>query len=70
VSQIVGYIEGKSAIHAARVYGERSRKFVGQHFWGRGYFASTVGRNETVVREYIRHVDAEDQRPEQLKPFD
>jgi putative transposase len=34
VSQVVGFIKGKSAIHLARVYGERKRNFVGQHFWG------------------------------------
>jgi putative transposase len=43
VSQVVGFIKGKSAIHLARVYGERKRNFVGQHFWARGYFVSTVG---------------------------
>ena len=53
VSQVVGYIKGKSAIHLARVYAERKRNFVGQHFWARGYFVSTVGRDETVIREYI-----------------
>ena len=36
VSQVVGFIKGKSAIHMARVYGERKRNFVGQHFWARG----------------------------------
>ena len=44
VAQVIGYIKGKSAIHLARVYGERKRNFVGQHFWARGYFVSTVGR--------------------------
>jgi putative transposase len=38
VSQVVGFIKGKSAIHLARVYGERKRNFVGQHFWARGFF--------------------------------
>ena len=38
VSQVVGYIKGKSAIHLARVYGERSRNFVWLHVWARGYF--------------------------------
>ncbi len=66
VSKIVGYIKGKSAIHLARVYGERKRNFVGQHFWARGYFVSTVGRDEEVVRRYIRHQEQEDQRLEQL----
>ena len=67
VSQVVGYIKGKSAIHLARVYGERKRNFVGQSFWARGYFVSTVGRDEGVIRAYIRHQEAEDQRLEQLK---
>ena len=67
VSQVVGYIKGKSAIHLARVYGERKRNFVGQSFWARGYFVSTVGRDESVIRAYIRHQKAEDQRLEQMK---
>jgi putative transposase len=53
VSQVIGYIKGKSAIHLARVYGEQKQNFVGQHFWARGYFVSTVGRDEAVIREYI-----------------
>ena len=67
VSQVVGYIKGKSAIHLARVYNERRRNFVGQHFWARGYFVSTVGRDEKVIRDYIRHQEQEDQRLDQLK---
>ncbi len=67
VSQVVGYIKGKSAIHLARVYGERKRNFVGQHFWACGYFVSTVGRDEAVIREYIRHQEREDERLEQMK---
>jgi putative transposase len=67
VSQVVGYMKGKSAIHLARVYGEKKRNFVGQHFWARGYFVSTVGRDEGVIREYIRKQEAEDRRLEQLE---
>jgi putative transposase len=66
VSQVIGYIKGKSAIHLARVYGERKRNFVGQHFWARGYFVSTVGRNEEMIREYIRNQEKEDTRLDQL----
>ena len=66
VSQVVGFIKGKSAIHLARVYGERKRNFVGQHFLARGYFVSTVGRDEAVIREYIRKQEQEDERLEQL----
>src|SRR5271156_115283 len=43
VSQVMGYIKGKSAIHLARVYGERKRGFVSQSFWARGYFVSRAG---------------------------
>jgi putative transposase len=66
VSQVVGFIKGKSAIHLARVYGERKRSFVGQHFWARGYYVSTVGRDEAVIREYIKHQEQEDKRLEQI----
>ena len=66
VSQVVGFIKGKSAIHLARVYGEKKRSFVGQHFWARGYFVSTVGRDEAVVRAYIKHQEQEDKRLEQM----
>ena len=67
VSQVVGYIKGKSAIHIARTFGGRKRNFVGQHFWARGYFVTTVGRDEEVIREYIRHQEVEDRRIDQLK---
>jgi len=84
VSQVVGYIKGKSAIHLARTYGERKKGFVGQNFWakqpkgsverssmewdveGRGYFVSTVGRDEDLIRKYIRNQEREDRRLEQL----
>jgi REP-associated tyrosine transposase len=66
VAQVVGFIKGKSAIHLARVYGERKRNFVGQHFWARGYFVSTVGRDEGLIREYIRKQEQEDARLDQL----
>jgi putative transposase len=67
VSQVMGYMKGKSAIHLARAYGEKKRNFVGQHFWARGYFVSTVGRDEGLIREYIRNQEGEDRRLEQLQ---
>ena len=67
VSQVVGYIKGKSAIHLSRVYAERKRSFVGQSFWARGYFVSTVGRDEEVIRAYIRNQEAEDKQLDQLQ---
>ena len=60
VSNVVGYIKGKSAIHLARVYSERKRNFAGQSFWARGYFVSTVGRDEELIRKYIQEQDIED----------
>ena len=67
VSQVIGFIKGKSAIHIAREFAGRKRSFVGQHFWARGYYVSTVGRDETVIREYIRHQEQQDRRQEQLR---
>jgi len=67
VSQVVGFIKGESAIHIARTYIGRKKNFVGQHFWARGYFASTVGRDEQVIRDYIRHQEAEDCRVDQMQ---
>ncbi|MFB3142907.1 MAG: IS200/IS605 family transposase [Acidobacteriota bacterium] len=69
VAQIVGYIKGKSAIYIARNFGERRRNFVGQHFWARGYFVSTVGRDEAVIRDYIRQQETEDRRQDQRDLF-
>ena len=69
VSSVIGYIKGKSAIHVARNYGGRKRNFVGQQFWARGYYVSTVGRDETTIREYIRSQEEEDKRVDQLTMF-
>ena len=55
VSQVIGFIKGKSAIHLARVYGERKRNFVGQHFWARGYWVCSSGNvTDDVWKEYIQ----------------
>ena len=69
VSQVVGYIKGKSAIHIARSYLGRRSNFRGQHFWARGYWVSTVGKDEKAVREYIRGQEKEGRRLEQLNIF-
>ena len=67
VANVVGYMKGKSAIQIARKFGGRKRNFTGEVFWARGYFVSTVGLDEEVVREYIRHQQTEDERFEQMK---
>jgi putative transposase len=62
VAQVIGFMKGKSAIHLARVYGGRKKNFAGESFWARGYMVSTVGRDEKLIREYIRNQEAEDKR--------
>ena len=69
VSQVMGYMKGKSAIQIARTYGGNRRNFVGQHFWARGYWVSTVGHNEAAVRLYIQEQEKADQRLDQLGLF-
>lgn len=69
VSHVVGYIKGKSAIHLARTFSGRKRNYIGQHFWARGYYVSTVGRDEAMIRDYIRNQEKEDLRLEQLEMF-
>ena len=69
VSQVAGYIKGKSAIHIARTYAGRRQNFTGQSFWARGYFVSTVGRDEETVKKYIKKQEEADRKIDQLKLF-
>ena len=69
VAQVVGFIKGKSAIHIARTYGGRKKNFVGEHFWARGYYVSTAGKDEQAVRDYIKKQEKEEERLEQLSIF-
>ena len=66
VAQVVGFIKGKAAIHVARTFMGRRRNYTGQHVWARGYYVSTVGQEEEVIREYIRTQEAEDRRVDQM----
>ena len=68
ISKVIGYIKGKSAIHVAREF-ERSRNVTGHKLWARGYFVSTVGRDEQTIREYIRNQETEDKRLDQMNLF-
>jgi putative transposase len=79
VSQVIGFIKGKSTFTPkgellrkaiARNYGGKRKNFVGQHLWARGYYVSTVGRDEGTVRKYIQEQEQEDQRIEQLRLSD
>ena len=70
VAQVVGFMKGKSAIQIARNFQGRKKNFVGQNFWARGYYVSTVGKDEEAVRAYIQHQEKEDKRFDQLKLFE
>jgi putative transposase len=65
VAQVVGFIKGKSAIWIARNIDGRGRNFTGAHFWARGYFVSTVGRDEELIRRYIRDQEIADKQHDQ-----
>ena len=67
VAQVVGFIKGKSAIAIARNFRGRERKFLGENFWARGYYVSTVGRDEEIIKAYIKKQEAEDQKMDQWK---
>ncbi len=67
VSNVVGYLKGKSAISIARKFKGRQRNFAGENFWARGYFVSTVGLDEEMVIEYIRNQEKVDEQQDQLK---
>ncbi len=69
VSQVIGYIKGKSAIHIARRFLNRGRNFTGCAFWARGYFVSTDGRDEEKVRLYIENQEKVDQEQDSQLTF-
>lgn len=68
VSQVVGYIKGKSAIQIARCYMGHGKNYTGMSFWARGYFVSTVGRDEKVIREYIQNQEKADRLADEFQP--
>ena len=70
MAQVVGFLKGKSAIHIARAYLGRRKNFIGQNFWARGYYVSTVGKDEDETRQYIKSQEKEDQRLDQLRLFE
>ena len=64
VSEVVGFLKGKSAIAIAREFGGKQRNFTGEHFWARGYAVSTVGLEEDAVRHYIRDQEKDERAAE------
>jgi len=69
VAQVVGFLKGKSAIYIARNYLGRRNSMAGQHFWARGYYVSTVGKDEESVRMYIKEQEQADRRLDQMNLF-
>ena len=69
VAQVIGYIKGKSAIYIARTYAGKKKNFTGEQFWARGYYVSTVGKDEEKIKEYVRHQQSEDKRIEQMRLY-
>ncbi len=69
VSQLVGFMKGKSAIWIAQHIDHKQRNFTGVKFWARGYFVSTVGRDEELIRRYIRDQESADKQLDQHNLF-
>jgi putative transposase len=66
VSNVVGYLEGKSVISSAKNFKRIQRNFNVESFWARGYFVSTVGVDENMVLGYIRNQEKDDEHRDQL----
>ena len=64
ISEVVGYIKGKSAIAVARQFSGKKRNFNGERFWARGYAVSTVGFEESQIRSYIKNQEQLDDASE------
>ena len=66
VSQIMGYLKGKSSLMIFEKYANMKYKYGNRHFWCRGFYVDTVGRNKKVIEEYIRNQLQKDYEEEQL----
>ena len=66
VSDFMGYLKGKSSLMIFDQHANLKYKYGNRHFWCRGYYVDTVGRNEKVIQEYIKRQLEEDQRIDQL----
>jgi putative transposase len=67
VANVLGFIKGKGAISIARNFKGRQQNYAGKEFWARGYFVSTVGLDDGIVRKYICNQGKQDQHREHLK---
>lgn len=67
VSQIMGYLKGKSSLMIFDRHANLKYKYGNRHFWARGYFVDTVGRNKKQIQEYIRNQLTEDKIADQIE---
>lgn len=70
ISEIVGYLKGKSAIRVFNRHDKMKRRYWGRHFWAQGYCVSTVGLDEEKIRKYVRWQLERDRRMDQLEMLD
>ncbi len=69
VSSVIGFLKGKSSIWIAQNIANKQKNFVGYKFWSRGYFVSTIGVDEDIIRRYIQDQESADRRLDQLNLF-
>ena len=66
IAQIMGYLKGKSSLMIFEKYANLKYKYGNRHFWCRGYYVSTVGRNKKAIQEYIQNQLQEDCSNDQM----
>lgn len=69
VAKVIGFIKGKSSIWVAQNIANKQRNFVGHKLWARGYFVSTVGADEKVIKSYIQNQENSDKKLDDLNLF-
>ena len=67
VSEVVGFLKGKSAIKLFDRHAELKRRYWGRHFWAKGYCVSTIGLDEEQIKQYVRWQLDRDRQSEQTK---
>ena len=70
ISQIMGYLKGKSSLMIYEKYANMKYKYGNRHFWCRGYYVSTVGRNRRAIEQYIRNQLQEDYAEDQMSIYE
>ncbi len=70
ISDIVGYLKGKSAIQVFEKFSKLRQNFRGHKFWARGYYVNTVGLNEADIRKYIQNQEENDRIEDECEPKD